>query len=130
MAWFRHSGRPNTMRSFAYFTDSSMQYCAAPTPDAAWRMRFSCMNVLASARPSPSRPSIAVAGTRTSLSVTSAWSVGMLNVHHMKSTLKPGVSVGTMKQVMPLASPWSPDVRAKTMSWVALCRPLLKRFCR
>ena len=30
------------------------------------------------------------AGTRTSRSVTSAWSVGMLNVHQKKSTLKPG----------------------------------------
>ena len=37
-------------------------------------------------------------GTRTSSSVTSAWSLGMLKVHHMKSTRKPGVSVGTMKR--------------------------------
>ena len=61
--------------------------------------------------------------TRTSCSVTSAWSVGMLNVHQKKSTLKPGASVGTRKAVMPTGAPGSPDVRAKTMSWVAWCRP-------
>jgi len=52
----------------------------------------------------------------------------MLNVHHMNSTLNPGVSVGTTKHVMPSASPGAPDVRAKTMSWVAVSRPVLKRF--
>lgn len=33
-----------------------------------------------------------------------------------------------MKQLMPCARPSSPEVRAKIMSWVAACRPLLKRF--
>ena len=91
-------------------------------------MRFSCVNVFASARPSPSRPSMEVTGTRTSLSVTSAWSVGMLNVHHMKSTENPSVFTGTTKQLMPSARPSSPDVRAKIISCVAVCMPLLKRF--
>ena len=76
----------------------------------------------------PSSPMIASTGTRTFLSVTSAWSDGMLNVHHMNSTLKPGVLVGTMIAVMPLPSPGLPEVRANTMSWVARCRPLLKRL--
>jgi hypothetical protein len=34
----------------------------------------------------------------------------------MKSTLKPGVSTGTMKHVMPSAAPGCPDVRAKIKS--------------
>ena len=34
-------------------------------------------------------------------SVTSAWSVGMLNVHQWNSTSKPSASVGTTKPVMP-----------------------------
>ena len=69
-----------------------------------------------------------IAGTRTSRIVTSAWSVGMLNVHQKKSTLKPGASVGTRNAVMPNGEPGSPDVRANTMSWVAWCRPELNRF--
>ena len=60
--------------------------------------------------------------------VTSAWSVGMLNVHQKKSTEKPGASVGTRKALMPTGEPGSPDVRAKMMSWVAWCRPELKRL--
>ena len=78
-----------------------MQYWPAPTPDAACRMRFSCTNVCATARPPPSSPKIAESGTRTSRRVTSAWSVGMLNVHQWKSTEKPGVSTGTKNAVMP-----------------------------
>ena len=45
------------------------------------------------------------AATRTSRSVTSAWSVGMLNVHQKKSTLKPAASVGTRNAVMPTGEP-------------------------
>ena len=60
--------------------------------------------------------------------VTSAWSVGMLNVHQKKSTENPGMSVGTRKALMPTGEPWSPDVRAKMMSWVAWCRPELNRL--
>src|SRR2546427_486335 len=47
----------------------------------------------------------------------------MLNVHHRKSTEKPGASVGTRKQVIPSASPGAPLVRAKIMSQLALCSP-------
>ena len=54
--------------------------------------------------------------TRTSVIVTSAWSVGMLKVHQKESTLKPGASVGTWKALMPSGEPGSPDVRAKMMS--------------
>jgi hypothetical protein len=39
--------------------------------------------------PRPSSPSIVLLGTRTFSNVTSAWSLGMLNVHHMNSTRKP-----------------------------------------
>ena len=68
-------------------------------------MRFSWTKVWARARPRPSSPKIASFGTRTSVSDTSAWSVGMLKVHHMNGTSKPGESVGTMKQVTPSAFP-------------------------
>ena len=105
-----------------------MQNCAAPSDDAAWRMRFSCTKCWASSRPWSSRPNSASAPTRTSVIVTSAWSVGMLNVHQKKSTLKPGASVGTRKAVMPTGEPGSPEVRAKMMSWVAWCSPELNRF--
>ena len=52
----------------------------------------------------------------------------MLKVQWKKRTSKPGASVGTRKALMPRASPGLPEVRAKTMSSVALCSPLLKRF--
>ena len=62
-------------------------------------MRFSCTNMLRHAEAlALVAEDASVPGTRTSSSVTSAWSVGMLNVHHMNSTSKPGVSVGTMKR--------------------------------
>ena len=41
MPWFVDSGLPNGLRSLAYLTDSLMQNCAAPSDEAAWRMRFS-----------------------------------------------------------------------------------------
>jgi hypothetical protein len=63
-----------------------------------------------------SSPSIEPAGTRTFSSVTSAWSLGMLNVHHMNSTQKPFEATGTMKHVIPRASPGLPLVRAKIRS--------------
>ena len=68
------------------------------------------------------------AGTLTLVSDTSAWSDGMLKVHHMCSTLKPGVVTGTRKAEMPRASPALPEVRAKTRSTVAVCMPVLNRF--
>jgi len=52
----------------------------------------------------------------------------MLNVHQKNSTLKPVTSVGTRNALIPFAFPGSPLVRAKMMSWVALCRPLFQRF--
>ena len=42
--------------------------------------------------------------------------------------MKPGVSVGTRNAVMPRAWPGSPEVRAKTRSWVARCTPVLNRL--
>ena len=91
-------------------------------------MRFSCTNVCATARPPPSSPKIAESGTRTSRRVTSAWSVGMFNVHQWKSTENPGVATGTKNAVMPRALPSVPDVRANTTSWVAECIPEFQRF--
>ena len=46
----------------------------------------------------------------------------------MNSTLKPGASVGTTKQVTPFGLPGFPLVRAKIRSWVAVWSPVLKRF--
>ena len=90
MPWFTLSFLPHVMRSFEYRTASLMQNCAAPSDDAAWRMRFSCTKVCATSRPRPSSPSMVEAGTLTLVSDPSAWSDGMLKVHHMCSTLKPG----------------------------------------
>ena len=53
------SGLPNGLRSLAYSTDSSMQNCAAPRLDAAWRMRFSLKKCCTTCRPRPSPPKIA-----------------------------------------------------------------------
>ena len=52
----------------------------------------------------------------------------MLKVHRYSSILKPSVSAGTRKQVMPLASPSLPEVRANIMSWVATCTPVFHIF--
>src|ERR1700682_4688495 len=128
MPWFCHSGLPQTVRSRAHLTASSTQKAAAPRLDAAWRMRFSWTKRCASARPRSSSPRIASSPTRTSSSNTSAWSVGMLSVHQKNSTVSPGASRGTMKAVIPRASPGEPDVRAKTRSWLGRCMPELKRF--
>src|SRR5271170_5301662 len=51
MAWLVAKGRPKGLRSFAYLTLSSMQYCAAPSEDAACRMRFSCTKCCATSKP-------------------------------------------------------------------------------
>ena len=125
----RDSGLPHVdAAGWRSATASSMQNCAAPSDDAAWRMRFSCTKCWASSSPWSTRPNTASAPTRTSVSDTSAWSVGMLNVHQKNSTLKPGASVGTRKAVIPSGLPGSPEVRANTMSWVAWCRPELNRL--
>ena len=101
-----------------------MQNCAAPSDDAAWRMRFSLTKLCTTCRPRPSSPKIVDLLTRTLVSLIVAWSVGMLNVHRNSTISKPGVSVGTRNAVMPVPSPGSPLVRAKITSWVALCRPV------
>jgi len=67
---------------------------------------------------------MAEAGTLTFSNSTVAWSVGMLSVHSYEATVKPGLSRGTIKAVMPRASPSLPDVRAKTKQCVALCMPV------
>ena len=79
-------------------------------------MRFSCTNSSTLARPSPSSPTIAEAGTRTSRSSTSEWSLGMFSVQWWNRTSKPGASVGTRKAVIPRGLPASPAVRANTRS--------------
>ena len=107
---------------------SLMQYCAAPTPDAAWRMRFSCTKWRASTRPLSTGPNTALSGTHTFLNETRAWSVGMLKVHIYSSIFTPGSFIGTMRHVSPLASPSLPEVRQNTMSWVATCTPVFHIF--
>ena len=52
----------------------------------------------------------------------------MLKVHRYSSILKPSLFIGTMKQVMPLAPPSRPLVRANTKSCVATCRPVFQIF--
>ena len=68
--WFDDSGLPNGLRSIAYFTDSLMQNCAAPSDDAAWRMRFSLKKCCVTCSPVPSPPKIAPCGTRMSVKRT------------------------------------------------------------
>ena len=93
-----------------------MQNCAAPSDDAAWRMRFSLKNSWTTDRPRPSPPKIAESGTRTSVNRMCAWSVGMLNVHRNSTISKPGLVTGTRNAVMPSPSPALPDVLAMIMS--------------
>lgn len=62
------------------------------------------------------------------MKLTRGWSVGILKVQRYSSTFTPGASAGTMKQVIPVASPSWPDVRAKTMTWVATCMPVVHIF--
>ena len=80
MAWFAASDLPKTRRSLAYLAAVSMQYCAAPREDAAWRIRFSCTNSWATCRPLSTGPSTSSVRTRTLVNDTRAWSVGMLKV--------------------------------------------------
>ena len=116
MPWFWASGLPNGARTLAYSIAWSRQNSAAPSDDAAWRMRFSLKKCCTTPSPRPSPPKIAVSGTRTSVSRMWAWSVGMLKVHRYSRTSKPAASVGTRKAVMPRPSPASPLVRAKIRS--------------
>ena len=41
IAWLPASGWPKGALALAYFTERSMQNCAAPRLEAAWRIRFS-----------------------------------------------------------------------------------------
>ena len=80
MAWFAASDLPNTRRSLAYWAAVSMQNWAAPSEDAAWRIRFSCTNSCATCSPLSIGPSTSSPRTRTLVNDTRAWSVGMLKV--------------------------------------------------
>ncbi|SIA34356.1 Uncharacterised protein [Mycobacteroides abscessus subsp. abscessus] len=91
-------------------------------------MRFSLKKCCTTPRPRPSPPKIAASGTRTSVSDTWAWSVGMLKVQRYSSTLKPGASAGTRKAVIPRPSPGSPEVRANIRSASATCTPVFQVF--
>ena len=114
IAWLRASGRPQVMpllRVRHRLVDAELRRRRATTRPAGSGSRArSAARARARGRPSRTR---ADAGTRTSRSVTSAWSVGMLNVHQKKSTLKPSASVGTRNAVMPTGEPGSPDVRGE-----------------
>ena len=128
IAWLLASGLPNGLRALAYSTERSMQNWAAPRLEAAWRMRFSLKKCWTICRPRPSVPRMALSGTRTPVNETCAWSVGMLKVHRYSSTLKPGVSTGTRKPVMPVPLPGAPLVRAKTRSCEAVWMPVFQVF--
>ena len=91
-------------------------------------MRFSCTKAWANARPRPSSPNIASSGTHTLVKLTRGWSVGMLKVQRYSSIFTPGLSAGTRKVVMPLASPALPLVRANRLQWVATCMPVVHIF--
>jgi len=52
----------------------------------------------------------------------------MLKVHIHSSISRPGVGLGTRKQVIPLASPALPLVRANIAQWVATCMPVIHIF--
>src|SRR5262252_103999 len=78
IAWLAASGLPNGLRSRAYLIDSLMQYWAAPSDEADWRMRFSLTKLWTTCRPRPSSPKIVELLTRTLVSLIVAWSVGML----------------------------------------------------
>ncbi len=128
IAWLLASGLPNGVLVLAYCTERSMQNCAAPRLDAAWRMRFSLKKCWTTPSPRPSPPKTAASGTRTSASETCPWSVGMLKVHRYSSTLKPTASTGTRNAVMPSPLPGVPLVRAKMRSWEAVCTPVFQVF--
>ena len=101
-----------------------MQNWAAPSDDAAWRMRFSLTKLCTTWRPRPSSPKI-VDWLHADVGELDGGVVG----RHVErpqelDDLEAGVSVGTMKAVMPVPSPGWPLVRAKITSWVALCRPV------
>src|SRR3990167_11305338 len=95
IAWFFANSSPKGLRSRAYLTLSSTQYWAAPSDDAAWRIRFWWTKLCASASPRPSSPSSALSGTKTLVSDRRGWSVGMLKVHIHSSISRPGVGLGT-----------------------------------
>ena len=61
------------LRALAYSTERSMQNCAAPRLEAAWRMRYSLKKCWTICRPRPSVPRMALSGTRTSVNETCAW---------------------------------------------------------
>ena len=126
IAWFCDSGLPKGLRTLAYSTDSWMQNWAAPRLEAAWRMRFSLKKCCTTCSPRPSPPKIVSWGTRTSVSETRPWSVGMLKVQSISSILKPSASVGVMKAVMPSPSPALPAVRAMMRSYFALWIPVFQ----
>mmetsp|Transcript_30262 Transcript_30262/g.85345 ORF Transcript_30262/g.85345 Transcript_30262/m.85345 type:complete len:359 (-) Transcript_30262:68-1144(-) len=128
IAWFRARGSPKGARFSAYLTDSLTQYWAAPRLPAAWRIRFSCRKRRPLPRPWWRGPRWESLGTRTPVSDTRPWSLGMLKVHRYSSVTKPGASVGTMKFVMPVASPFAPCVRAKTIAYGAVCTPVIHIF--
>ncbi len=80
-------------------------------------------------KPSPSAPSRFAAGTRTSSNVSSA--VGEPRMPILCSTrgaAKPGVSVSTMKALIPLRPPAAGSVRAKTVSTLATEPWVMKRL--
>ena len=118
--WFVASGLPNGARTFrAYSTERSMQNCAAPRLEAAWRMRFSLKKRWTTPAPGlHRRRSASLRHADVGQPDVRAWSVGMLNVHRNSRISRPGLfGCGTRNAVMPSPSPAWPLVRANMRSW-------------
>ena len=96
-AWLLPIGRPNAVRSLAYFTDSSTQPCASPTDSAAIAIRPPSRIDRNCAYPRPRSPSRFSAGTRHPSNDSSRVSDALHpTFEYGADTVKPGVPVGTM----------------------------------
>ena len=84
---------------------------------------------MAIVKPSPSAPRRFSTGTRTSSKFSSA--VGEPRIPILcstRATAKPGVSVSTMKALIPLRPPASGSVRAKAIRTLATLPWVMKRL--
>ena len=100
-----------------------------PTACAAMPRRERSSVSIAILKPSPSSPIRLALGTRTSSKVSSA--VGEPRIPILCSTrgaAKPGVSVSTMKALIPLRPPAAGSVSAKTVTTLAIEPWVMKRL--
>src|SRR6476660_4551303 len=97
IAWLAPIGRPNATRSLAYFTDSSTQPWASPTPRAAIAMRPSSRIDRNWAYPRPRSPTRFAARTRQSANDSSRVSEAFQpTFEYFFDAVNPGVPAGTM----------------------------------